>query len=85
MATQQKHVAIEIDSLETWQTLCALQPHFQELDPDENIGNFVVVYSEHEKLVGAICSPGTIAAHFDSIEPNSRRMKFVTINGRYSE
>lgn len=72
-------VAVEINSLEAWQMVCALQPHYRELSVEENFGNFVVVSTDDPKLAGAILTPGTIAEHFDHIEPSPRKLKFVEI------
>lgn len=78
--TMQKAViAIEVKNRETWDVLCALQPHFKELDADFNIGNFVVVSSEDPKLEGAIMSPDTIREHFDHLTPNDLTLKTVKI------
>ena len=79
MPKQERFLAIEIDSTAAWETICALQPHFKELDGVENGGNFVVVSANDPKLEGAILSPGTVAKHFSHIEPSSLRIKFVEI------
>lgn len=76
---QQRFIAIEVDSSFAWETICALEPNYKELDPVANGGNFVVVSSHDPKLEGAILSPGTVAEHFDHIEPCSRKIKFVEI------
>lgn len=77
--TPQRLLAIEVDSSTAWEAICALQPHYKELDPVANGGNFVIVSSDDPKLEGAILSPGTVAEHFDHIEPSSHRIKFVEI------
>lgn len=74
-----KVVAIEIDSFEAWETVCALQPHYKELDALANKGNFVVVSTDDPLLEGAILSPGALAAQFDHIEPSKRKLKFVDL------
>lgn len=79
MPKQERFLAIEIDSTAVWETICALQPHFKELDGVENGGNFVIVSADAGKLTGAILTPGTVAEHFSHIEPSSVRIKFVEI------
>lgn len=70
-------VAIEIDSPETWETICALQPECKELSLEENLGNFMVV--SPGVFESSIFSPGALAAQFDRIEPSDRKIKFVTL------
>ena len=70
--------AIEIDSHETWNMLCALNPLLKELDAEFNQGFFIVVTPE-SGAEGAIMSPATVAEYFDHIEPNEHRIKIVTL------
>lgn len=84
MATKRakRVTAIEINSQKAWDLVCALQPHYKELNADENWGNFVVVSSEDPKLEGAILSPGTVTNYFDHIEPSDVKIKLVElVNG----
>lgn len=73
------HTAIEIDSPETWEILCALEPHFTELDYEFNKGFFVVI--NHEEAPWAVMSPQTVGVNFDHIEPGNR-IKLVHLSSK---
>lgn len=70
--------AIEIDSDDTWDALCAIQPVFGGLRRDANLGSFLVV-DYPEKGEARLCTPETVAVHFDHIEPGNLRIKTVRI------
>lgn len=79
MPQNQRILAIEVDSDEAWEAVCALQPHYKELSAEENRGRFVVVSAADPKLEGAIIPPGAVENYFDHIEPSDVKIKLVTL------
>lgn len=72
-----KYLALEIKNSATWQMLCSLIPHLNELSETENIGNFFLIDFDTDSR-WMICSPATITEHFDHIETTD--FKVVTVH-----
>lgn len=79
MAIKDRTAAIEINSRETWDILCALDPHLNELSFEDNLGCFLAIDFEDESR-WAIITPATVGTIYDHIEPNPKmKLKFVTL------
>lgn len=75
--TQTKTLAIEINSPEVWELICALDPHTNELSFEENLGSFLAINFEGSRW--AIMSPETVGKHFDHLEPAQLKVKTVNL------
>ena len=72
-------VAIEINSRQTWDILCALDPHMNELSFEENHGSFLAIDLDDE-CRWALMTPRTVGEIYDHIEPDPKtKLKFVTL------
>lgn len=79
MTVKDKIVAIEINSQETWNILCSLDPHMNELSFEENLGSFLAI-NLPDGGRWALMTPATVREIFDYIMPNSdTKFKFVDL------
>jgi hypothetical protein len=75
-----EYTAIEIDNPTAWEILCALEPHFNELSYEENIGNFVVFNFGEERW--SIFSPNAAEQPFERIELSMSYVKLARMIGK---
>lgn len=79
VVTTEEDLAFEIDTVQTWRILCALEPHLNELSFEDNCGRFLIIEANDPKMRWAIMTADMVAQRYNHIEPVQNQMKLVRL------